>query len=351
MLKYGTDRPDLLNRLVIEDLTAFFADVEFKAFKNKIVRGIVAPNCVGKPRSFFDRLVEYAVGIGMKGLGYILVDDEKSDMRGPIVKFLSAEKQIELRALLSLKAGDALFFISDEPGLVDGYAGRIRTELGERVEGLVDYDTFKFCFIVDFPMYGIDEESGKIAFTHNPFSLPQGGLDALMNSDPLDVLAHQYDIVCNGIELSSGAERNQRPEIMKKAFEIAGYDENELTTKFPALYNAFHYGAPPSAGMAPGVDRIVMLLLDEENIREVIAFPKNSAAQDVLMGAPGPVAEAQLREAHIRVRGETAAAAAVAPASASAATSASSANVANAANAANAANVANTADAVPASAL
>ena len=302
MLKYGSDKPDLRNRLVIEDLTDFFADVDFKAFKNQIVRGIVVPDCVGKPRSLFDRLVDYAVGIGMKGLGYILVDGD--EMRGPIVKFLSEEKQRELRRLLSLKTGDALFFISDIPSLVDGYAGRIRLELGERIEGLVDKDTYRFCFIVDYPMFEVDSESGQIAFLHNPFSMPHGGLEALENKDPLDIFAYQYDIVCNGVELSSGAVRNHRPDIMKKAFKIGGYDEDTLTTKFPALYNAFQYGAAPSAGMAPGVDRIVMLLLGEENIREIIAFPKNSSAQDVLMGAPNAVTELQLRETHIRVRSE-----------------------------------------------
>ena len=360
MLKYGSDRPDLRNKLVIEDLTAFFADVEFRAFKNQIVRGIVVPDCVGKPRSFFDRLQDFATGIGMKGLGYILVDaaggadagpadgsaainaaaaanatayvgnatadvanaptlytvnsggdKEPPDvgrisMRGPIVKFLSPEKQSELIKKLALKPGDALFFISDEPKLADSYAGRIRTELGERVEGLVERDVFRFCFIVDFPMYEIDSESGQVTFTHNPFSMPQGGLETLETQDPLDVYAFQYDFVCNGVEMSSGAVRNHRPDIMKKAFEIGGYDEDALMTKFPALYNAFQYGAAPSAGMAPGVDRIVMLLLGDDNIRECIAFPKNSSAQDVLMGAPGPVTEIQLRETHIRIRSENA---------------------------------------------
>ena len=340
MLKYGSDKPDLRNRLIIEDLTAFFTDVEFRAFKNQIVRGIVVPDCVGKPRSFFDRLVDYAVGIGMKGLGYILVDPagdnaagagadsaaasdknprgvsvvapvntsgceanpRSEGMRGPIVKFLTPAKQRELRELLSLKQGDALFFISDIPGLVDKYAGSIRTELAERAGGLIDSDTYRFCFIVDYPMYERDSESGQITFTHNPFSMPQGGLAALETLDPLDVYAYQYDIVCNGVELSSGAVRNHRPDIMKKAFEIGGYDENILFEKFPALYTAFSYGAAPSAGMAPGVDRILMLLLGEDNIREIIAFPKNSSAQDVLMGAPGPVTETQLRETHIRIR-------------------------------------------------
>jgi len=303
MLKYGTDKPDLRNKLVIRDLTGFFSDVEFKAFKNQTVRGVVVPDCSGKPRSFYDRLLDFAVSIGMKGLGYILVDGPDV-MRGPIVKFLPDGKQHELRELLELKTGDALFFISDIPSLADAYAGKIRTELGERVEGLVDRDAYRFCYIVDYPMYERDEESGQLIFTHNPFSMPQGGLDALMNKDPLDVYAYQYDIVCNGVELSSGAVRNHRPDIMRKAFEIVGYGEDELTTKFPALYNAFHYGAAPSAGMAPGIDRIVMLLLGEDNIREIIAFPKNSNAQDLLMGAPGFVSEMQLRETHIRVRSQ-----------------------------------------------
>jgi aspartyl-tRNA synthetase len=313
MLKYGTDKPDLRNKLEIVDLTDFFADVDFKPFRNQIVRGIAVPDCVGKPRSFFDRLVEFAISIGMKGLGYILVgldsgdgqdpeSGEGADMRGPIAKFLSAEKRRELRGAISLKPGDALFFISDVPGVVEGHAGKIRTELGERLEGMVDKRSYRFCFVVDYPMYEIEKESGRVDFSHNPFSMPQGGLDALNSLDPLRVRAYQYDFVCNGIELSSGAIRNNRPDIMKKAFEIAGYSESELTTKFTALYNAFHYGAPPSAGMAPGIDRIVMLLLGEENIRECIAFPKNSSAQDVLMGAPGPVTEAQLRETHIRIR-------------------------------------------------
>ena len=301
MLRYGTDKPDLRNRLIIEDLTDFFADVEFRAFKNQPVRGIVVSGCAAKPRSFFDRLVDYAVGIGMKGLGYILLDDE---LRGPIVKFLTPEKRRELCERLSLKAGDALFFISDAPSLVNKYAGMMRTELAERAGGFTDADSYRFCFIVDYPMYELDPESGKIWFSHNPFSMPQGEMAALENKDPLDIFAHQYDIVCNGYELSSGAIRNQRPDIMKKAFAIAGYDESELTSKFPALYNAFQYGAPPSAGMAPGIDRIVMLLLGEENLREVIAFPMTSNAQDLLMGAPGPVSEMQLREAHIKIRGE-----------------------------------------------
>ena len=302
MLRYGSDKPDLRNKLIIEDLTDFFSDVDFKAFKGQPVRGIVVPGCSAMPRSFFDRLVEFAIKGGMKGLGYIVADADGGALRGPIVKFLTDGKQGELRRRLSMKNGDALFFISDIPKLVNRYAGMMRTELAERVEGLIERDTYRFCFIVDYPMYEIDSESGEITFTHNPFSMPQGEMKALETMDPLDILAHQYDIVCNGYELSSGAIRNQRPDIMKKAFEIGGYDENALTTKFPALYNAFQFGAPPSAGMAPGIDRIVMLLLGEENLREVIAFPMNSNAQDILMGAPGYVTETQLREAHIKIR-------------------------------------------------
>ncbi|MDR3119745.1 MAG: aspartate--tRNA ligase [Clostridiales bacterium] len=328
MLRYGTDKPDLRNPLVICDLTDFFADVEFKAFQRQQVRGIVVRNCAGRPRSFFDRMVDYATEIGMKGLGYVSVGAQTGtaataaatpdvptaaapdsaaaaapapELKGPIAKFLSPEKQRELAASLSLKPDDTLFFISDVPALVNKYAGQIRSELGARLD-LIETGAYRFCFIVDYPMYEIDAESGKLAFTHNPFSMPQGELAALETKDPLEILAYQYDIVCNGVELSSGAVRNHRPDIMKKAFEIAGYAEEELTTKFPALLNAFHYGAPPHAGMAPGLDRIVMLLLGEENIREVIAFPMNSSAQDTMMGAPGEVTEAQLREVHIKLR-------------------------------------------------
>jgi len=222
-------------------------------------------------------------------------------LKGPIVKFLSNERQSELKRNLSLKANDTLFFIADAPKAVDNLAGQIRTALGNQLN-LINKDRFELCFIVDFPMYGKNEETGAVEFTHNPFSMPQGGLTALQTKNPLDILAWQYDIVCNGVELSSGAVRNHLPEVMVKAFEIAGYTQADIESKFPALYNAFHYGAPPHAGMAPGLDRIVMLLTEEENIREVVAFPMNSNAQDLLMEAPCEVTEQQLREVHIRLR-------------------------------------------------
>jgi aspartyl-tRNA synthetase len=299
MLKYGTDKPDLRNPLLIHDLSAFFTDVDFAPFRNKPVRGIVA-GCAGQPNSFFDKMLSFATEIGMKGLGYITVLADM-ELKGPIVKFLSDEKQAELTKKLSLQAGDTLFFISDAAKLIDGLAGQIRTELANRLD-LVANDAYEFCYITDFPMYGISEETGQIEFTHNPFSMPQGEMDALCKMDPLEIKAYQYDIVCNGVELSSGAVRNHRPDVMVKAFEIAGYTQADIEGKFSALFNAFQYGAPPHAGMAPGLDRIVMLLTGQENIREVIAFPLTGNAQDLLMGAPGQVSEQQLREVHIKIR-------------------------------------------------
>lgn len=298
MLKYGTDKPDLRNPLTIIDLTEFFSHVEFPIFKGRPVRGIVA-NCAGKSRSFFENSLKFATGIGMKGLGYLTLTD--GAYKGPIEKFLTEEQKAELTNLASIKEGETLFFICDKKGIVDKFAGEIRTWLGENLS-LIDYNRYEFCYIVDFPMYEINEETGKLDFTHNPFSMPQGGLDALLNKDPLTILAYQYDIVCNGVELSSGAVRNHSPEIMKKAFEIAGYSEDVLKEKFSALYNAFAYGAPPHAGMAPGVDRMIMLISGEETIRDVIAFPLNGNAQDLMMGAPGTVTEKQLREANIKIR-------------------------------------------------
>ncbi len=301
MLKYGTDKPDLRNPLLIEDLTGFFADVDFAPFRNKPVRGIVAPGAAAQPKSFFEKMLAFATDeIGMKGLGYISALTGM-ELKGPIVKFLSEEKQQELIKTLGLKENDTLFFICDVPKLADKLAGQIRTELGRRLE-LIRDDSFEFCFITDFPMYGISEDTGKPEFTHNPFSMPQGEMDALETLNPLDIKAYQYDIVCNGVELSSGAVRNHRPDIMLKAFELAGYTKEDIETKFSALFNAFHYGAPPHAGMAPGLDRIVMLLTGQDNIREVVAFPMNGNAQDLLLGAPGAVTEAQLREVHIKVR-------------------------------------------------
>jgi aspartyl-tRNA synthetase len=300
MLRYGTDKPDLRNSLIINDLTQFFTDVDFMPFKGKPVRGIVAGNCARESKTFFEKMLEFATSIGMKGLGYISVMADGS-LKGPIVKFLSPEKQQALRDMLSLKENDTLFFISDSIKTVNKLAGQIRTELGKRLN-LIDESRFDMCFIVDFPMYEENEETGLTEFTHNPFSMPQGGMDALLNMNPLDIKAYQYDIVCNGVELSSGAVRNHLPEVMVKAFSIAGYDEETVRSKFPALFNAFHYGAPPHAGMAPGVDRMIMLLTGEENIREVIAFPMNSSAQDLLLGAPSSVTEQQLRDVHIKIR-------------------------------------------------
>ena len=300
MAKYGSDKPDLRNPLLIEDLSDFFVDVDFMPFKKKQVRGIVVPHCTVMPKSFFEKMLDFAMSIGMKGLGYISVL-EGMELKGPIVKFLSEDKQKELVKMLGLKEEDTLFFISDAPNKTDKLAGQIRNELGARM-GLVDTSKFEFCFITDFPMYGENEETGAIEFTHNPFSMPQGEMDALTNKDPLDILAYQYDIVCNGVELSSGAVRNHRPDVMEKAFEIAGYTKEDIEKKFSALYNAFHYGAPPHAGMAPGLDRMVMLLAEEESIREVVAFPMNGNAQDMLLGAPNVVTEQQLREVHIKLR-------------------------------------------------
>jgi len=301
MIKYGTDKPDLRNPLIIEDLTDFFIGVDFAPFRNKPVRGITAPDCSGMPKSFFERLLNFAVNdVGMKGLGYISVLDGM-ELKGPIVKYLSAEKQAELIARLRLKVNDTLFFICDVPKLADKMAGQIRSELGARLN-LIARESFEFCFVTDFPMYGINEDTDAIEFTHNPFSMPQGEMRSLETMDPLDIKAYQYDIVCNGVELASGAVRNHRPDIMLKAFEIAGYPRHETESKFSALLNAFHYGAPPHAGMAPGIDRIIMLLTGQENIREVIAFPMNNNAQDLLLGAPGIVTEQQLRDVHIRIR-------------------------------------------------
>ena len=299
MLKYGTDKPDLRNPLEIVDLTDYFRDVEFKPFQGRPVRGIVAPGCGKMSKSFFEKMLEYAISIGMKGLGYLTVLEDGS-FKGPIAKFLSDEKKAALTEMLSLKTDDTLFFICDSIKVVNLLAGQIRTALGERMN-LIDKDRFEMCFITDFPMYEKNEE-GKLDFTHNPFSMPQGEMDALENQDPLTIKAYQYDIVCNGVELSSGAVRNHRPDIMIKAFELAGYTAGEVEKRFGALFRAFHYGAPPHAGMAPGVDRMIMLLKDEENIREVIAFPMNSNAQDMLLGAPNTVSEQQLREVHIKLR-------------------------------------------------
>ena len=298
MMKYGTDKPDLRNPLIICDLTDFFKKVDFPLFKNKPVRGIVT-NCAGRPRSFFENSLNFALSIGMKGLGYITLND--GEFKGPIEKFISAEQKQELISSLGLKDCDTLFFICDSAATVNRYACEIRNWLGKTLE-LLTTDSFEFCFITDYPMYEYNPETKGIDFTHNPFSMPQGGLNALETKEPLDIFAHQYDVVCNGVELSSGAVRNHSPEIMKKAFAIAGYSEDDLKKQFGALYTAFQYGAPPHAGMAPGLDRIVMLLAGEDTIRDVVAFPLNGNAQDLMLGAPGEVTEIQLREANVRVR-------------------------------------------------
>lgn len=306
MLTYGTDKPDLRNPLVIKELSDLFVDSDFKPFANKTVRGIRVPKMAAQSKSFFKNMEDFAVNeVGMKGLGYFKVeegeDGRKFKYNGPIDKFLNDAQRDELAVRCELEVGDVLYFIADSKKNAPKFAGQIRTEVAKRME-LIDESRFELCFIVDFPMYELDEETGKIIFTHNPFSMPQGGLDALINKNPLDILAYQYDIVCNGVELSSGAVRNHDLDIMIKAFEIAGYTEEDVASKFGALYNAFKFGAPPHAGMAPGVDRMIMLLTGEESIREVIAFPLNSNAQDLLLGAPTEVTEQQLREVHIKVR-------------------------------------------------
>jgi aspartyl-tRNA synthetase len=299
MLRYGADKPDLRNPLVIRDLTEFFSNVEFPLFRGRPVRGITA-DCSGKPRSFFDASLKFALEIGMKGLGYVTLTG--GQLKGPIGKFLTDGQSKALIEEQELREGGTVFFICDADDAVDRLSGEIRTWLGENL-GLIDKNRFDFCFIVDFPMYGRNQETGEYEFTHNPFSMPQGGLDAL-GADPERVLAWQYDVVCNGVELSSGAVRNHSPEIMKRAFEIAGYTEDELERKFGAMYTAFQYGAPPHAGMAPGLDRMIMLLAGEDTIRDVIAFPLNGNAQDLMLGAPGEVTARQLREANIAVRSQ-----------------------------------------------
>ena len=302
MDKYGSDKPDLRNPLIMQNASDIFRTCGFKAFagvveKGGVVKTIAVKGCAGQPRKFFDDMVAFAQSVGAKGLGYISWVD--GEAKGPIAKFLSADELAQLKALGGAGDGDTMFFIADMLKNAQSIGGAVRTELGNRLD-LLEKDVFRFCWIVDFPMYELDDE-GKVAFSHNPFSMPQGGMDALLNKDPLDILAYQYDIVCNGTELSSGAVRNHSPELMIKAFDLAGYGQEVVETKFPALHRAFKYGAPPHAGIAPGVDRMVMLLADEPNIREVIAFPMNQKAEDLLMGAPGEVELKQLRELHIKL--------------------------------------------------
>ena len=298
MLEFGTDKPDLRNPLRIIDVTEFFQRCTFKPFKGRTVRAIKVNRQMSK--GFHEKLLKFAQSIGMGGLGYLEVMEDMS-YKGPIDKFIPDDMKVEMKELAGLSAGDTIFFIADKEVRANLYAGQIRTELGEKLD-LIEKNAYRFCYINDFPMFELDEETKQIGFTHNPFSMPQGGLEALKTQDPLTILAYQYDIVCNGVELSSGAVRNHDMEIMVKAFEIAGYDEETLKNKFGALYNAFQFGAPPHAGMAPGVDRMIMLLCNEENIREVIAFPMSGSAQDLMCGAPNDVTEQQLREVHIKVR-------------------------------------------------
>ena len=298
MLEFGTDKPDLRNPLRIIDVTDFFQRCTFKPFIGKTVRAVKVHANMSK--GFHEKLLKFATGIGMGGLGYLEVLEDLS-YKGPIDKFIPDDMKNEFLELAGLEAGDTIFFMADKEERAAYFAGQIRTELGTKLD-LLEKNAYRFCYINDFPMFEKDPETKKIGFTHNPFSMPQGGLEALNTMDPLDILAYQYDIVCNGVELSSGAVRNHDMQIMVKAFEIAGYDEEVLKEKFGALYNAFQFGAPPHAGMAPGIDRMIMLLRNEENIREIIPFPMSGTAQDLMCGAPNEVTEQQLREVHIKVR-------------------------------------------------
>ena len=296
MVKYGSDKPDLRNPLFIIDLSEFFNKCTFKPFINRTVRAIKVNGHMSK--GFHEKMLNYAMSIGMGGLGYLEVQEDMT-FKGPIDKFIPEELKKKLLEIADLQKNDTIFFIADNEKRATELAGQIRTELGKRLN-LIDNNKFEFCWIVDFPMFEMDEHD-KIQFSHNPFSMPQGGLDALENQNPLDILAYQYDLVCNGIELSSGAVRNHDISIMVKAFEMAGYTEEEVKTKFGALYTAFQFGAPPHAGIAPGVDRMLMLLTDSDSIKEVIAFPLNSKAEDLMMGAPGNVNKDQLRDVHIKI--------------------------------------------------
>jgi aspartyl-tRNA synthetase len=303
LLKYGSDKPDLRNPLVIRDVTDVWRGTEFKIFagqidKGAVVRAIRAPGAASRPRSFFDKLNDWARAEGQGGLGYIVF--EGGEAKGPIARFLDAARMTTLKTATGAADGDAVFFVCSEKAKAAAFAGLARTRLGEEM-GLIAQGRFDFCWIVDFPMYEYDEKLGRIDFSHNPFSMPQGGLDALETKDPLEIKAYQYDIVCNGVELSSGAIRNHLPEVMIKAFEIAGYKKEEVEARFSGLLNAFRYGAPPHGGSAPGIDRIVMLLADEPNIREVTMFPMNQQAQDLMMAAPAPVPNERLIELGIRL--------------------------------------------------
>ena len=300
MEKYGIDKPDLRNPLIIQDVTEVFKDSDFNAFKDKTIKAIIVPNGAEQGRKFFDKMGEFATTdeVGAKGLAWTKLDNE-GNIQGGIAKFITDEIKEKLEKDFGLEKNASIFFIADEFEKAQKIAGLIRIELGKRLD-LIEKGVYKFCFIVDFPMYELSDE-GTIDFSHNPFSMPQGGLEALENKNPLDVLAYQYDLVCNGYEMASGAVRNHDPEIMVKAFEIAGYSEEDVKNRFGALYNAFQYGTPPHAGAAPGIDRMIMLIADSQNIREVIAFPKNKRARDLLMRAPSVVTEQQLKDVHIKL--------------------------------------------------
>jgi len=303
MLRYGSDKPDLRNPLLIADVTDIFRDSGFAAFatavaSGAVVRAVPATGASTQPRSFFDKLGQWAREQGAPGLGYVVLGD--GGAKGPLAKFLDGDRLARLVAATGAREGDAVFFVCDTKAVAEKLAGRVRTRLGEEL-GLIEPNAFRFCWVTDFPMYELNEDTKKIEFSHNPFSMPQGGLEALEGSDPLTIKAYQYDIVCNGVELSSGAIRNHRPDIMFKAFAIAGYTREEVEARFGGMLNAFRYGAPPHGGSAPGIDRIVMLLAGETNIREVIAFPMNQQAQDLLMGAPGPVPPERLKELHLKL--------------------------------------------------
>jgi len=304
ILKYGIDKPDLRNPILITDASDIFRGSDFSIFAKAIesgasVRAIPAPKCAAQPRSFFDKMIEFAQGNGAKGLAYISID-ENGEGKGPIAKFLSAEKLAELKKTAGLENGDAVFFSCGKAREAAKIAGLVRIKLGNDLK-LIDESIYKFCWIVDFPMYELNEDTGKVEFSHNPFSMPQGGLEALNSQDPLTIKAFQYDIVCNGVELSSGAIRNHKPEIMYRAFELAGYGKEVVEDQFGAMLNAFKFGAPPHGGLAPGIDRVIMLLADEPNIREVIPFPMNGKAQDLMMNAPANVGDRQLKELHIEL--------------------------------------------------
>lgn len=300
MEKYGIDKPDLRNPLIIQDATKIFAGTEFKAFQDKIIKVIVVPNGAAQGRKFFDNMTEFAVEEqGAKGLAWTKIDENNAP-QGGIAKFITEDILKGLEEKLGAKSGDSIFFIADKLETAQKIAGQVRIELGNRLD-LLEKNVYRFCFIVDFPMYEYNEDEGKVDFNHNPFSMPQGGMEALENKDPLDILAYQYDLVCNGYEMASGAVRNHDPKLMVKAFEIAGYSEKTVEEKFGALYKAFKYGTPPHAGAAPGLDRMVMLIANTQNIREVIAFPKNKKARDAMMNAPSRVEDKQLKDVHIKI--------------------------------------------------